>query len=741
MQKVSTAYKNSMKEILRERGYIKISFGVVNLEAQANATIEDGDYTYYSNDSTVFDDGNDDTVYATLEEDFTKVDGSMYFLPREDDAANYYNTGLVSNGLVSDGQVEVGVDLNIVATDFKGITIDFGENYPTDFDFVLDTGLIVEVRDNTDSEFYTEEVMEDVTSFVIVVYAMKNEQTRFRIYSIKFGYGLVYTNDSITDSSLEMYVSPIGEDVPQIDFSVTLINYDQYFNVDNPNSVVNFLETGQEMDIYYGYQIPDSDIEWIKGGHLLCSEWESDDYKAIIRCQDIFRTMDSEYYKGTYQSSGISLYDLALEVIEDADIEDYYIDSHLKTLYTKNPLPRVTHKEALQIIANAGRCTLSQDRDGVIQIKSNFAPDATASSNGETEYSNVENILTDDTKDEYATLIYNYVTADAGMYFLPSDSSNANLNTGYVSSEMSDADGLFTTNPIVTIVQEAACKYYGLKMTFGYAIPSGIIFRTYLDGELVDEYEVTDEITKTFILLYSFSEFDTMEVEFTGTEEPYSRIVLNNFAFGDTTDFTMERLDMTSSPTAIKQELISNVVVSCYSYQATGTNDTLVSEEITVSADGEQQTYYLGDACYGYAATLDESSSGVSIVASGAYYVTLEFDTAGDYQLDITGYRYTIVEKYSTNTLNSRGTSVSWANPLISDMDMADDLAEWLGDYYSAGIEYEYDTRGNPEIDANDIVYQENDFVDDMKVCIYRHTINFANSFSGSVVARRQVSS
>ena len=77
--------------------------------------------------------------------------------------------------------------------------------------------------------------------------------------------------------------------------------------MDNPNSAINYLETGQEMQIHYGYQLPDSDeIEWIIGNNLLCSEWESDDYTATIRCQDIFRNMDSEFYKGIYNRNGIS---------------------------------------------------------------------------------------------------------------------------------------------------------------------------------------------------------------------------------------------------------------------------------------------------------------------------------------------------------------------------------------------------------------------------------------------------
>lgn len=37
----------------------------------------------------------------------------------------------------------------------------------------------------------------------------------------------------------------------------------------------------------------------------------------------------------------------------------------------------------------------------------------------------------------------------------------------------------------------------------------------------------------------------------------------------------------------------------------------------------------------------------------------------------------------------------------------------------------------------NDIVYQENEFHSNMKVNIYRHTVNFNQSFSGKVTARR----
>lgn len=737
MQKVSKAYKESMKSSLRERAYIMISFGLVNQEAQAKATVDNGSYAYYSNKDNIFGEHIDDTVYATLEEEFTKVDGSMFFLPRATEGGRYYDTGIVSDKLISEARCEVIISLNTIATDFKGLTINFGENYPVDFDIVGSTGQTIEFRGNTKSKWSTEEVLENTTYIKLVFYKMKNPQSRLRIYSIMFGYGLVYYNDSVMSSALDSYVSPIGADVPQFDFSVTLKNYDHYFNVDNPNSAINYLETGQEMDIMYGYQTPGSDtIEWIQGNHLWCSEWESDDNTATIRCQDIFRNMDGEYVKGLYSAAGKSYYALAEEILKDAGISEYYIDPRLKKLYSNNPIPRVKYKEALQIIANACRCVLTQSRDGKVQIKSNFMPSASIATNGEETYSNAANVLTDTPKVEYATLAGNYTPTDGTMFFLPRNGKAA-LTTGYVSKEISGANGTFTKNPVVTITMEAIRAYYGLKLVFGTAIPAAFTIRTYKGGEPVNEYPVEkDEINTTSIILRDFDDFDVMKIEFTKTAEPYNRIVLNYFSLSDVVDFTMNRRDMTSSPKAIKQELIKEVIVPCYTYQENNREENLVYEDIDVVA-GEVETYYIQDPSYGYKVKLDEVEGKATVVAWSNYFVTIKFNVTGSFKLEVQGYRYKIVEKYATMSLNARGKTVKWKNPLISNTTMANELAAWLADYYTAGIEYEYDTRGNPELDATDIVYQENEFHDGMRVNIYRHTVNFKQAFSGRVTARR----
>ena len=108
------------------------------------------------------------------------------------------------------------------------------------------------------------------------------------------------------------------------------------------------------------------------------------------------------------------------------------------------------------------------------------------------------------------------------------------------------------------------------------------------------------------------------------------------------------------------------------------------------------------------------------------------------WELKVSGYKVSLVEQKVTKYLNLKGKVITWENPLISNYTQADELAEWIKDYYTSGAEYEYATRGNPELDATDILYQENDYHKDMKVVISKHIIEFGTGLSGQITARRK---
>lgn len=705
-----------------------LSFGIVNKEAQNNATVLKKGLAPYSSPDLIFKKSTNLVDFATLEQDWLKVDGSMFFPPNS--TYNNLKTGAVSENTVDENGVELTVNLNVPAVDIKGLTINFGANYPVDFDILTDTEQILEVRGNTQSEFKTEEVFSGITQIKLFVKNMRKTNQRLRIYSMLMGYGLVFTNDDVIDSSMNTYVSPICEDLPQIDFEVKLKNYDRYFNVDNPKSAIHFIETGQEMEISYGYQLPNSDeIEWVKGQKLLCSEWDSDDTSATIRCQDVLRNLDKEYEQS---ECFFYAYDELEKILKYSEISDYYIDPLLRKIHFNVPIPRVSCKEALQIIANASRCTVSISRDNEVVIETNYIPPLKVGNYSRTKPYSKINILDGSEKVEYVTLAQDYTKLDEKMLFPPRDSKNA-LNTGYVTNDISNSVGYFKAflSPYIEIVQEETAERHGLTLEFGSTLPDGIQINA--DDKKID-YLCDEEIEKKTIV-QEIPHFKTLRLEFEKTKVPHNRIVLNNLSFSGVTNFFITKNDMTSYPIAIKKELVKRLEVVIHNNTGIEKGVTAIEKEIEVT-EGQIEKFYVDEPFYDFKVE-DTDNDKYEITDKSSWFVTVKYKKSGKYTVRIKGDKKLYETKIISRDINSKGITVTWDNPIVGVYKEAEEFADWLADYYKNNIEYEYDTRGNPELDPLDIIYQENDFIKDMQVQIYDYTLNFNQAFSGKITARR----
>jgi len=105
--------------------------------------------------------------------------------------------------------------------------------------------------------------------------------------------------------------------------------------------------------------------------------------------------------------------------------------------------------------------------------------------------------LSESQKGEYATLAQDYTPVDGSMFFIPRNAAPT-LNTGYVSQQISEANGKFTTNPIVTVSMEAIRAYFSMELVFGTSLPAAFTIRTYNGGELVNEFPIgADEISQS----------------------------------------------------------------------------------------------------------------------------------------------------------------------------------------------------------------------------------------------------
>ena len=738
MQTVSREYKRSMKEKLRNRSYIRVTIGVINQEAQSSAYVPHPEnYTYYSNLKWPLDNYQVQELYATCDQDYTAVDGSMYFLPRAR-ADVVLNQGIVSEDLP--GSIEIQFPIRY---DIKGLTVEFGRAYPVDFRIESDNKT-VEIAGNATEHFVTEEIFEGATFLRFVPASMANGQSRFRIHQLTMGIGIYFDNRKILSATKKEHISPIMEELPTLDFDMTIENKDRAYDVENEESTVNFLEAGQEVKVLYGQELDNGTVEWLPGATVYLREWSADDEEMSFTATDRFESMDGTYYKGEYRSEGISLYDLAVDVLKDAGVDSrtYWLDNYLKDVSVCNPMPVVSHKEALQLIANAGRCILYQDRSGNIFMKSSFVPDMEAASDNEVYFSHAGAVLDKKAKQSYAMTARDYTDVQPTQYFLPrQETGKAYLNTGYISEAVAGADGTFAVNPAVEISLEARYKCFGLTLEFGRNNPDTVIFHASLAGEPREDYMVSG-LTAMTVISHEFPEFDRLVLEFT-KGCPYNRVILNNIIFGDSTDYMLEyghELTKTPKGTQLPKVRELHVVRTFYS-QGVEVKE-LAKETVTVSAADNRYTIYFSAPSYDLSCTITEPQAGQTavIVDSSNYYATVELTgVTGACEVLITGREYIVTQARVSRRLNPTGRLEQWENPLVSDVVHAADLADWVGDYMRADREYDLHYRGEPRIDANDIAFLENKYVPGLLLRVYDHTLKFNGALSGTIKARREI--
>ena len=661
-----------MNQIIREQAFISIVLAEVNGIAQNDASFAT-EGAYFSDGNTPFN-TNEQVKYATFEENYTLADGKSLILPREGEGA------ILDSGYCSENTLEA-VAIHFGNTyAIKGLTINFGEAYPTEFKITTDIDSVGTVYQNDSEEFVTTDTFGDITSLTITPISMVGGQQRLRIKRIIMGIGLSYNNEVVEEAELSEEVSDISEDIPDTQFSATILDVTNRYNVNNVDSFIDYLTAGQIVTVAYGVALDEdaSNIEWIQTQTLYLSDWSAKDGKFTFAATNIFAQQNDTYTLGNRIYTRTA-YDEAVSIFTDLGLEpdDYNIDNYLKHITLTNPMPEDTHVNCLLLLCNACRCIFFQDGNGVIHIQANFAlnlepEDITLTTVGETDYSTPRNVLTSGAvMTHYADFTSNFASADGSMKILPRNSVDYLTDTGFVSSEVADANGDFTNNPSITMQLEAGYVYYGLELNFSGQPPKEIEVDTSYNGGAVDHLVFTDLENENY-LYADFSLFDELTITFT-KGEPNTRINVDFVGLGNITDYRLDKDNMTSKLVGTKEELVKDVRVKIFTFQ---------NDENDIPQEVEDDVWY-------------------------------------------------------TEVLNSTGVHKEVRNPLISSNAMAKDLAEWLGTHYKNNYSYEVDYRGDPRINAADIIKLEDEYINNLQVSIGKATLKFNGAFSGSLDMRR----
>ena len=74
---------------------------------------------------------------------------------------------------------------------------------------------------------------------------------------------------------------------------------------------------------------------------------------------------------------------------------------------------------------------------------------------------------------------------------------------------------------------------------------------------------------------------------------------------------------------------------------------------------------------------------------------------------------------------------------MITDTTNAQTTAKWIADWLTKRNEYDIEYRGNPEVDAYDMIYAQSLFEQYFPVRVVKNEVTFNGALSGKLNARR----
>ncbi len=374
---------NSHKELLLPETFIRLSWSITNPELQGTLSVDCDTpvgRAYYSKPETIIA----NTIYpfesyATFEPNQWLLDGSKRHIPISD----YGDTGFVSNEILTSEELIVKIKLdNLVDKVLPGITIVWYENEYCKRGKIkiLKQNSIIKVIsfENDEPRMSILEEIIDFDEIHIISEEWCLPNRRVRINKVLLGIERTYEKQDLLEFRHKANFKVLTSHAPENNIHFKLNNLNNEFDTfsDMNQGTTKYLMENQEIKLEYGMKI-DNQIKYIQAGRFYLDSWKST-YKGLaaeFTATSILSYLKKEYYKDVYRENPISLYDLAKNILDfanlplDGEAYNYTIDDKLKNIYTKGFLQPATCIDCLKFITQAGMCNMWIDHQGKLNIK------------------------------------------------------------------------------------------------------------------------------------------------------------------------------------------------------------------------------------------------------------------------------------------------------------------------------------------------------------------------------------
>lgn len=369
-----------LKKPKRNLGFLKVKFNIVDPETNPDLS---------SNSEEIFSDLDnikETTIpqtknYATLEKNFWLLNDSQPIYGSEELEQTYVSSYMSDKNCLFSDKACITLTSSVYLTTL-GLTMVFDsidKNYAKKLKVKAyrDSTMIMD-KDYTLSSYSDRLIFADNEELVrwnkIEIYFIESSlpYRRIRVNQLLFGIMETYTDENLISAESKEKTTMINSELPTHTFKFTIDNMNKLFNPDNPQGWYRYILQQQPISYEWGYQLDDGTTEWILGGKmLLTGSVEVGENQVSFSTTSLINYLTKVYKKGVYNSSGRSLYDLAVDVLEDSNIDSsqYNLWSGLKSIKTDAPLPKLEARQLLQIIATTGNCILFTNRENVINIQ------------------------------------------------------------------------------------------------------------------------------------------------------------------------------------------------------------------------------------------------------------------------------------------------------------------------------------------------------------------------------------
>lgn len=746
MKSVSNAYKASMKAMLRNRSYVRITFGNVDTTAATDGEWESNGAASISEFETVDYAYQYGDTYAALELNRWALDGKTLIVPTGEDVQDGFISSLMSDGEGNFSTPPVITREFSLKHIFPGLTLTFDtrqQEWPLEVtaDFYLNGEVVDTQTVSITSVQTTISTTATEVDKVTITFDRCLPYRRPRLENVLYGLNVQFVNKDIVSTQQKHDVDPLSRRLPTETMQFTILDYEHKYDPDNPAGIYAYVDKNSPIEIQFGYELPDGSVEWLKpDNYVLNAKPSAQNNQATFNGTGLIGSLTGTFYKSKLGSK--SLYNMAEEVLLDAGLtlteqgtNPWEIDEALKDMFTTAALPIDTHMNCLQLIAHAACCRLYTDDDNIIHIRPFGVTvigiyNGVWADNGHVWFSEWDTIDKGNTAENtYATFELNRWTLGGDSQIILPD-SNAGQR-GYISEAMTGADGSFTNPPVFTKTFDVPHDLPVLAIRFDTVLnefPGAVQVKYYHDDTLLDTQTAAIDSVEVYVSSNLAIECTKIEVTMIGNL-PYRRGRVTKVYYRET-DFTLDFTSIGENSQKIsKIDELKSVSVARYSY--TASNDTSTLYEGTTT-ETELHVEFSG-----LAQDVQISVSGGTLVSSNIYARAADLVlSSGTKTVTITGKTLTENSVVVSYPVAQSGEIDKEENPLITNDTMCRALADHVKSYLQMRNTYEASYRGNPEMEVGDIIGLQTLYTDEMDALILVDEITFDGSLSGKMTVK-----